>query len=110
MLISDEVRQSKALVWEFWQQLNQSSPAEVGQVVRKYCAETIGWHGPHPINALEGVDALVSGFWEPLRSAFPDLQRHCEIFIGGHHHWVGAIGYFSGTFERDWLCIPATGR
>jgi predicted ester cyclase len=52
----------------------------------------------------------LSGFWQPLLHAIPDLQRTCEIFIGGHEHWVGAIGYFSGTFTNDWLGIPATGR
>ena len=110
MLISAEVQQNKALVWEFWQQLNQSQPAEVGQVVRRYVDEAISWHGPHPINDLDGVEAVVNGFWAPLRTAFPDLQRTSEIFIGGHVHWVGEIGYFSGTFTRDWLGIPATGR
>jgi predicted ester cyclase len=110
MIISEQVQQNKALVWEFWQQLNQSRPAEMGQVVRRYVDEAISWHGPHPINDLDGADAVVSGFWEPLRTALPDLRRVCEIFIGGHVHWVGAIGYFSGTFTRDWLGIPATGR
>ncbi len=110
MLISKEVQESKALVWEFWQELNRSTPDELGPVIRKYSAEDISWHGPHPINDLDGVDAVISGFWAPFRAAFPDLQRTCEIFIGGHVHWVGAVGYFSGTFERDWLGIPATGR
>ena len=110
MIISDQVQQNKALVWEFWEQLNQSQPAEMGQIVRRYVDEAIVWHGPHPINDLDGADAVVSGFWEPLRTSFPDVRRVCEIFIGGHVHWVGAIGYFSGTFTRDWLGIPATGR
>ncbi len=101
MLISKEVQESKALVWEFWQELNRSTPDELGPVIRKYSAEDISWHGPHPINDLDGVDAVISGFWAPFRAAFPDLQRTCEIFIGGHVHWVGAVGYFSGTFERD---------
>ncbi|MBN2499863.1 MAG: ester cyclase, partial [Anaerolineales bacterium] len=72
--------------------------------------EDVSWHGPHPINDLKGVDALLSGFWQPLLHAIPDLQRTSEIFIGGHRHWVGAIGYFGGTFARDCLGIPATGR
>lgn len=109
MQVSKEVEENKSLVWEFWQALN-SQPAQVGPVVRRYVDESISWHGPHPINDLDGVDAVLSGFWEPLLAAFPDLQRTCEVFIGGHVHWVGAIGYFSGTFTHDWLGIPATGR
>jgi predicted ester cyclase len=110
MAREEEVQKNKALVWEFWQQLNHSQPDAVAQVVRQYVAEEISWHGPHPINDLDGVDAVLTGFWQPLLTAFPDLQRTCEIFIGGHVHWVGAVGYFSGTFTRDWLGIPATGR
>ena len=106
---SNEIQENKQRVWEFWQALNQSGADGVADVVRSYVHEVISWHGPHPINDLEGVEALVTGFWEPLLRAFPDLQRTVEIFIGGHRHWVGAVGYFSGTFAEDWLGIPATG-
>ncbi|MBC7121496.1 MAG: ester cyclase, partial [Candidatus Methanosuratus sp.] len=83
---------------------------EAADVIRSYVDAEVSWHGPHPINDLNGVDALLSEFWQPLLASFPDLHRTCEIFIGGHVHWVAAIGYFSGTFSRDWLGIPATGR
>lgn len=107
---NETVQKNKAIVWEFWQKLNDSNANDVANVVRSYVYEDIGWHGPHPINDLKGVDALISNFWQPLLQSFPDLQRTCQIFIGGHKHWVGAIGYFSGTFSQDWLGIPATGR
>ncbi len=82
----------------------------VADVVRAYVHEDITWHGPHPINDLKGAEALVSGFWQPLLRAIPDLRRTVEIFIGDHRHWVGAVGYFSGTFEKEWLGIPPTGK
>jgi len=107
---SESVQKNKALVWEFWQKLNGSKANDVANVVQSYVHADVSWHGPHPINDLNGVDALLSGFWQPLLTSFPDLQRKCEIFIGGHVHWVAAIGYFSGTFAHDWLGIPATGR
>lgn len=107
---SETVQTNKAIVWEFWQKLNDSKANAVANVIRSYVDEDVSWHGPHPINDLHGVDALVSGFWQPLLQSFPDLQRTCDIFIGGHTHWVGAIGYFTGTFANDWLGIPATGR
>ena len=106
----ESIQQNKALVWEFWEQLNASSAEQLGDVVRTYVHPDITWHGPHPINDLNGADALVHGFWQPLREAFPDLKRTSEIFIGGHVHWIGEIGSFRGTFTRDWLGIPATGR
>lgn len=106
---SAEVQANKRLVWEFWQALNNSAPDDVGDVVRAYVHETISWHGAHPINDLEGAEALIEGFWQPLLRAFPDLKRTTEIFIGGRRHWVAAVGYFRGTFQEPWLGIPPTG-
>ncbi len=107
---SETVQQNKALVWEFWQKLNEHQADGLVEILASYMDENIAWHGPHPINDLNGVDAVRAGFWQPLLRSFPDLQRTCQIFIGGHTHWVGAIGYFSGTFCNDWLGIPPTGR
>ncbi len=108
-MTSNLVQKNKQLVWEFWQALNNTTLDGVASVVQTYVHEDISWHGAHPINNLEGADALVAGFWQPLLRAIPDLQRTTEIFIGGYRHWVGAVGYFSGTFTNDWLGIPATG-
>ena len=105
-----QMHENKIIIWEFWQKLHQTEPEGAADVIRHYVHKDIPWHGPHPINDLEGVEALISGFWQPLLKSFPDLKRRCDIFIGGHIHWVGAIGHFSGTFAHDWLGIPATGR
>ncbi len=107
---SEDQQTNKALVWEFWQKLNECKAGDLARVIASYVAEDVVWHGPHPINDLHGMDALVAGFWQPLLQSFPDLRRTSDIFIGGHVHWVGAIGYFTGTFSNDWLGIPATGR
>ncbi len=109
-MTSKIVQKNKQIVWNFWQELNNVKLDGAASVVRKFVHEDISWHGPQPINDLDGAEALISGFWEPLLEAIPDLNRTTEIFIGGHRHWVGAIGYFSGTFANDWLGIPATGR
>ena len=105
-----ELHNNKKRVWAFWQELNEVGLEGAADVVGRYCHEDIKWHGPHPIYDLDGVDALVSGFWQPLLQSFPDLERHCDLFIGGHRHWIGAVGQFTGTFSEDWLGIPATGR
>ena len=106
-------QQHKEAVWGLWQQLNHCATDEMAAILQVTCQPDIAWHGPHPINKIEGVDNLVAGFWLPLRAAFPDLKRTCDVFISGQsldEHWVTATGYFTGTFHNDWLGIPATGR
>ena len=104
------IQQNKQVMGAFWDRLNASQPSGVADAVRAYVHPDIVWHGAHPINDLYGADALIQGFWQPLRDAFPDLKRTSQILIGGHVHYVAEIGYYRGTFERDWLGIPATGR
>ena len=72
----------------------------------------VEWHGPHPINAHKGSHAVLEGFWEPFIAALPDIERRDDILISGTFNggaWVGATGYYTGTFAHDWLGIPSTG-
>jgi predicted ester cyclase len=87
---------------------HQSWPLALSQL---YSAD-IEWHGPHPINALNGIDALIDGFWKPFLRAFPDVERRDDILIAGEFRngvWVGATGYYTATFANDWLGIRASG-
>jgi predicted ester cyclase len=104
------MQENKEIVWNYWQDLNRAAPDQVADVIRRYNHQDIDWHGPHPITYLKGAKDLTSRFWQPLLRAFPELTRTCEMLIGGHRHWVGSIGYLGGTFENDWLGIPATGQ
>ncbi len=109
--MSEINQHNKRLVWELWQRLNHVPADELDGTLALAMSPEIAWHGPHPINEITGVDQLVTSFWRPLRRAFPDLKRTCDIFIGGEslgEYWVTATGYFTGTFVNDWLSIPAT--
>lgn len=104
---------NKQLVWDMWQQLNHVQTSDMHGVIASAFHPDVRWYGPQPINALDGRQQVIDGFWVPLRSSFPDLKRTTDIFIGGTsdgESWVTATGYFSGTFQNDWLGIPATGR
>ena len=106
-------QQNKETVWGLWQRLNHTSAEEIAAALQSVLHPDVAWHGPHPINKINGVDNLVTGFWQPLRHAFPNLNRTCDVFIGGESagdHWVTATGYFTGTFRNNWLGIPATGQ
>ncbi len=118
MLKGDKAAQSvhlrnKAFVRETLMALAEAKP---GQIARRLAAAyhpDAEWRGSHPLNEMRGVDAMEEKVWRPLIASFPDLERRDYILIGGHSHntdIVGAVGHYCGTFRRDWLTIPATGR
>ena len=109
--MSEINQRNKAVVWELWQRLNHGPVDDLSGILTGAMSPEIAWHGPHPINDITGIESLVHGFWRPLRHAFPDLKRTCDVFIGGEsqgEYWVTATGYFTGLFVNDWLGIPAT--
>ena len=65
----------------------------------------------HPVNDLEGADAIARDLWAPLRAAFPDLERRDQIVAAGSYEerdFVCSMSYLEGRFTADWLGIPAT--
>ena len=65
----------------------------------------------HPINELHGPAEIDVHVWKPLRRAIPDLERRDDIIAGGIYrdtNWIACLGHYVGTFEQDWLGIPAT--
>lgn len=114
---------NKARVRAFWARLDAAAPADVRAAVRDDVAHDLAFFGPDPVNDLAGIDAWLDGFWRPLKRSFPDLARSTFIFMGGQSNgridgdlsrdgamWVSGTGILSGTFERDYLGIPATGK
>ncbi len=114
-------QKNKKIVWDFWQDLNNAKADDIATIMRTYASEDISWTGPQPINQLNGIDAVNSKFWQPLLTSFPDIKRESYIFFGGKssgrvdgqfdgREWVCGLGHFTGTFQEDWLTIPATGK
>ena len=113
---AQKLAQAKALVWQF----TLAAPGPQGDAA---CAALLApdcqWHVAHPINLLAGAQAVVDGFFAPLKAAFPDLERRADIFFGSHFDgrfdggagwWVCTTGHYMGTFSADWLGIRATGE
>ena len=68
----------------------------------------------HPFGDLTGPDALYDTCYAPLLTSLPDLERRDWIVMAGPDEhgadWVGAGGYYTGTFVAPWLDIPPTGH
>jgi len=102
----------KRLVHDFSSTVRDASADDIGALLTEYYHENADWQGPAPVGKLDGVDAITTGFWEPLLTSVPDLQKNEYVLFGGSFdgaEWVCTTGRFVGTFERDWLDIPATG-
>ena len=119
-------QKNKAVVWDYWQRMNNAEPSEVKGICEKVFHKSVDWNGSQPFNQIRGIDDLIVKFWEPLQSAFPDIERVPYILLGGMsgteewasglggmsgtEEWVSGYGYLTGTFVHDWLGIPATGK
>lgn len=93
--------------------LAEAEPTAIGERLAALCHPDIAWRGSHPINAMQGLEAVEAQVWAPLIHAFPDLERRDLILAGGRYagrDYVATVGHYCGTFRRDWLTIPANGR
>lgn len=103
----------KQLVWDFWSDCKSARESSFFDYAEPFVDANVQWHGPHPLNQQFGLQALNDAFCVPLMHAFPDIERHHDIFLAGHYRgneWVCSTGYFRGTFTESWLGIPATGQ
>lgn len=99
-------------ILEGLKRLAGAGPAGPGEALADLYASDAEWRGAHPLNEMRGTAAIAERVWAPLLRAFPDLERRDTIFVGGSYQgrdYIAALGHYSGTFERDWLGIPATG-
>ena len=116
-------QQNKAIVWDFWHQLDQNRLNGIESLFRSVMDPQVKWHGPDPINDQSGIESVLTNFWEPLYTSFPDLTRQTHLFFGGQSNgrvdgdiskdgamWVTGTGNFVGTFAHDYLGIPASKR
>jgi predicted ester cyclase len=104
---------NKKRVHDFSRAVHDVSTATVDDLLAEYYGDDAVWNGFGPIGTVEGRDALAAEFWRPLLEAFPDLQQNDHIIFGNDFEgadWVLSTGYLLGTFENDWLGIPATGH
>ena len=104
-------QRNKQLIWTYFQKSN-TNPTQIPPLTQEITHADVVWHGFHPIGKLEGLEALINQFWQPLLKAILDLHRRPYHFLAGRFEggdWVASTGDFIGTFANDWLGIKATG-
>ncbi len=102
---------NKRRVIKIMQQMVSAPPAELSDALRAGYHDDAQVNVTHPINELRGLAALGKQLWQPLRHAIPDVERRNDLVAGGRYrdaNWIGCTGHYVGTFEQDWLGIPAT--
>lgn len=106
--------ENKSIIKNFNDSIYGASVDTIECIISKYFHEDVKWYGPQPFNEVEGRQALIDTFWRPFLTAFPDVQKDVYMHFAGNdplfkdRDWVVSSGNFIGTFEDDWLDIPAT--
>lgn len=101
----------RAAAHTFLNRLIRAPESALSDLLHDHLSPDCVWEVSHPINRLEGPDAILSGFLRPLRSALTRVQRRDEIFIGGQNrreeggHWVASTTHYLGNFDRPFLGI-----
>jgi predicted ester cyclase len=106
---------NKKLIYDFSKSIGKLSNSSIDNFVSQYFHDNALWYGPHPINELKGSSSISNEFYKPLLNSFPDVQKNDVFLTGGifakdhnQNEWVSTMGNFVGTFEKDYLGIPAT--
>ena len=107
-----DYQQNKALVLEYFDALESADADTLPAVLAHYTSPECGFMGSYPFNELQGREAIIDRFWQPLFHAFRSLQRRQDIFIAGTSEingdqWVMSMGHFMGLFDADWLGLRA---
>lgn len=106
--------ESKNIVKSFYDGIKSATAKTIGDLVDTYYHEEVVWNGPQPFNTIKGRDALKQQFWQPYKQAMPDLQKNTFMHLAGLNHfgqqneWVVSSGHYVGSFDNDFVDIPAS--
>ena len=102
---------NKRRIMDLMTALLTAPAAELSDVLQDAYTPNANVNVTHPVNTLYGTLAAGEQFWLPLRHAIPDAERRDMFVAGGRYRdgdWVACMGHILGTFESDWVSIPAT--
>ncbi|MXW74147.1 MAG: nuclear transport factor 2 family protein, partial [Chromatiales bacterium] len=73
---------NKAGIYEALRALAAAEGKALDEAVERIYHPDARWYGSHPINELEGTDAI-KDVWHNVRRSFPDMERRDSIFLVG---------------------------
>lgn len=83
---------------------------------RDALSESVAWHVSAPFGTLNGPDAVVDGFLEPLRGALAGSHRRDILMIGGDNRcdeggqWVACLTHYVGNFGAPLAGLDPSGH
>jgi predicted ester cyclase len=112
--MSATLLENKKLIHQLSKALYNFEPNAVKQNLVELFASDSKVQLCFPFENLNDAQGLFEEALMPLFQSIPDLERRDHIIISGTtdrgDNWVGCCGYYCGTFDKDWLDIPATGH
>lgn len=116
--LETRLAQAKSYVHSFHNDLDKAQDKkEITDCLSHYTTENWYWRGMHPFYEQTGAANVANTFWHPLKESFSRIHRRTDIFFAGLNDvddgnslWVCEMGNFMGSFDNDWLGIPATDR
>ena len=90
-------------------QLVSVPDSELERLASDILAEDVIFDVAYPINQLVGRQAVLEGFYRPLRAALQETRRRDEIFIQAPNRrdfggdWISAVTHYVGNFHAP-LC------
>lgn len=104
---------NKPIVKSFYRALTEADASSKLNDALSYLDTEVLWCAAHPINDLNGHEEFLSCYWNPIKSALPDIEYKPFIMLEGDYQdqqWVNSTGYLIGTFKEPLFEIPPTGK
>lgn len=101
---------------QFLSEVHTVSASQAKDLLDRHLAEDVVFDVAHPVNRLQGRDAVIAGFFAPLANALKDVRRRDEIFIGGPNrrapggHWLASVAHYVGNFEEPLFGVKPSGH
>ena len=95
----------KALIQSQLQALLTVSDEALDKTAEAILSDDVVFDVAHPVNQLVGRQAVLDGFYRPLRAALSSVRRRDEIFISAQNRrdfggeWISSVVHYVGNFH-----------